>query len=282
MIPHPEVSTVADHGDTPNPTGFPRLPIISPSEVKALSQREKYGGLYYLGIAGLVILIALMVYFFGTAWSLRNVWRDVYALHDNALSETERIQAAFRLTKAQGLSDAQLMQMSLERGLPDLARYLLAEAVSTDAVGLDPRGYALAVVKSEGWPDWLRLILARRLAYGAGRGYAIPKESLEELARHSDPMIQVWAKYGLSKLSEGEPALGLELWKTANGSDASAELAKYLVAALPADEAVREPRLDQATDAMRKIHPQASAIWKGWEIQDGRLVRVDKTSPANK
>ena len=63
------------------------------------------------------------------------------------------------------------MEMALRKDLPDLARYLLAESVSTELVAHDPRSYALAVARSEGWPDWLRLLLARRLAYGAGRGY---------------------------------------------------------------------------------------------------------------
>ena len=72
-------------------------------------------------------------------------------------------------------------------GIPDLARYLLAEAVSTDAVARDPRNFAFTVARSSDWPDWLRLVLARQLACGAGRGYGIPRDALEELARHSDP-----------------------------------------------------------------------------------------------
>ena len=39
----------------------------------------------------------------------------------------------------------------------------------------DPRAYALTVALSQDWPDWLRLVLSRRLAYGATRGYAIPE-----------------------------------------------------------------------------------------------------------
>ena len=46
-------------GESPN--GFPKLPILSPAEIPppsaaVYSQREKYGGLFYLGIAGLVLL----------------------------------------------------------------------------------------------------------------------------------------------------------------------------------------------------------------------------------
>ena len=60
--------------------------------------------------------------------------------------------------------------------MPDQARYVLAEAVSTEAVASDPRAYSLAVALSPDWPDWLRLLLARRLAYGAARGYAHPAQ----------------------------------------------------------------------------------------------------------
>ena len=50
--------------------------------------------------------------------------------------------------------------MSLERDLPNLARYVLAEAVSTDAVAHDPWSYAFTVARSPDWqPDWLRLLL---------------------------------------------------------------------------------------------------------------------------
>ena len=40
------------------------------------------------------------------------------------------------------------MEMSLKRDVPDLARYLLAESVSTDAVAHDPRSFALTVARS--------------------------------------------------------------------------------------------------------------------------------------
>ena len=80
------------------------------------------------------------------------------------------------------MTDRQLMEICLRRDLPDLARYLLAEAVSTEAVARDPRAFALTVARSPDWPDWLRLVLSRRLAYGATRGYAIPEVALDELA----------------------------------------------------------------------------------------------------
>ena len=82
---------------------------------------------------------------------------------------------ASTLSRDQRVTDHQLMEICLRRDLPDRARYVLAEAVSTEAVARDPRAYALTVARSQDWPDWLRLVLARRLAYGATRGYAIPE-----------------------------------------------------------------------------------------------------------
>ena len=58
--------------------------------------------------------------------------------------------------------------------------------------------YALTVARSPDWPDWLRLLLCARLAYGAARGYAIPREALDELAHHADPMIGLWAACALA------------------------------------------------------------------------------------
>ena len=254
---------MADFGENPGPRHFPKLPILNQSELPALNQREKYGGLFYLGIGGLLVLIVLVSWFSFNVWNLRDVWRDVYALHDGSRPEAERIQAAFRLSRDSRLGDAQLMEMSLDRRIPDLARYLLAEAVSTDAVARDPRSYAFTVARSPDWPDWLRLVLARRLAYGAGRGYEIPREALDELAKHTDPMIALWAKYALAESPDGDAVLSKELEKAAAEPGETATLAKFLLTALPASETTRKPTLDDATDWMRRHHPGAGADL-GW------------------
>ena len=41
------------------------------------------------------------------------------------------------------VNDSQRMEMCLRRDVPDLARYLLAESISTDAVARDPRSFRL-------------------------------------------------------------------------------------------------------------------------------------------
>ena len=190
--------------------GFPKLPILSPAEipppgsaVKPRSQFEKYGGLFYLGIAGLAVL---------ACWSAGSPFDSGASGTSGPTSTCSTIQAhpswiacrpRFVSASDPRVNDAQRMEMCLRRDVPDLARYLLAEAVSTDAVARDPRSFALTVARSPDWPDWLRLLLARRLAYGAARGYAIPREALAELAGHSDPMIGLWADCAL------DPAAGV-------------------------------------------------------------------------
>lgn len=258
-------------GDSPN--GFPKLPILSQAELPALTQREKYGGLFYLGIGGLLVLIALVGWFAYGVWAVRDVFTDVYLLHDATRPEAERNQAAFRLTQNARLNDTQLMQTALERDLPDLARYLLAEAVSTDAVAHDPRSYALSMARSPDWPDWLRLVLARRLAYGAGRGYAIPRDPVEELARHADPMISLWATCALAELPDADAVWSAKLEKAVAENGEPGELATSLLAALQSSETNREARLDAATFWMRHHHPQAAKIWQGWDVKNGRLVK---------
>ena len=144
------------------PFKFPTLPILSPAEVlppPRLSQREKYGGLFYVGIAGLVLLCLMVGWFAYGFWSLRDVWEDVYVLHNPKRTEADRVQAAFRLSHDPRVNDGQRMEICLRRDVPDLARYLLAEAISTDAVASDPRSFSLAVARSSDWPDWLRLLL---------------------------------------------------------------------------------------------------------------------------
>jgi hypothetical protein len=261
--------------------GFPKLPILSPAEIpppgqhggSARSQFEKYGGLFYLGIAGLAILAVLVGWFAFRMWNLRDVWTDVYVLHDPGHSELDRVRAAFRLAGDPRVNDAQRMEMSLRRDVPDMARYLLAESVSTDAIARDPRSFALTVARSPEWPDWLRLLFARRLAYGAARGYAVPREALAELAGHSDPMIGLWADCALTLLPESAPKAAGALAQAAVVPGPTAELAALLRAASAALPAEREARLNDASAWLRLHHPQAAKIWNGWSVANGHIDR---------
>jgi hypothetical protein len=270
----------APNGSGGSPFRFPELPIINPAvpappPAPPRSQREKYGALFYLGIAGLLFVILLVGWFGYGVWSNRDIWMDVYAVHDASRPEADRIQAAFRLANNPGFADVQKLDVSLRKDPPELARYLLAESVSTEAVARDPRGYTMLVARSEGWPDWLRLVLSRRLAYGAGRGYDVPPDPLDELKRRPDPMIGLWATYALAVLprSGPDPTMTAELEKAAKAPDASGELAALLLAALRAPEGEREDRLDDASTWLRRHHPEAAKIWQGCTIRDHRLVR---------
>jgi hypothetical protein len=244
--------------------GFPKLPIIvvDPPPQPSRTQREKYGGLLYLGIAGLAVLCILIAWFGYRVWQLRDVWSEIYALHDAKRSEPERVRSAEKLSRDPRVTDRQLMEICLHRDLPDQARYLLAEAVSTEAVARDPRGYALAVALSPDWPDWLRLVLSRRLAYGATRGYAIPEVALEELAKSADPMIRTWANYSLAVMPGLKTNAAGKLEEAARISDANGQLASMLRAAMNAPPDERERRLDEATLWLRHHHPQVAKFWR--------------------
>ena len=260
---------------------FPELPILNPGEVPAPAespargQREKYGALFYLGISGLVLLVFLIAWFGYGLWTNRDIWSDVYVLNDSKTPEGDRLEAALRLSLNPRLDDGARMEMALRKDLPPVGRYLLAESVSTDLVAHDPRSYSLTVARSESWPDWLRLLLECNLAFGAGRGYAIPRQALDELRRHPDPMIAEWATYSLAVLSRGGPdsALAAELETSAHAPGPSGELATRLLAALRATGADRERQLDEATFWLRRHHPQAAEIWQGWDVRDLHVVR---------
>jgi hypothetical protein len=256
---------VSSFGDGKN--GFPKLPIIvidpppSPPQPPR-TKRDKYGGLLYLGVAGLIVLAVMIVWFAYSAWQLRDVWSQVYALHDSKRSDAERIQSALKLSQDPRVTDRQLMEICLHRDLPDQARYLLAEAVSTDAVASDPREFALTVALSPDWPDWLRLVLSRRLGYGASRGYAIPEVALDELAKSADPMIRLWAEYSLAVMPGVKSDAAAKLEEAARADDENGKLAAMLLAAKSASPEERERRLDEATLWLRHHHPQVLKFWQ--------------------
>jgi hypothetical protein len=246
------------------PNGFPKLPILDsmpPPPLPPRTRRDKYGGLFYLGIGGLALLVVMIAWFGYNVWQLRDVWAEVYALHDAKRSDAERFESAVKLSRDPRVTDRQLMEICLRRDVPDRARYLLAETVSTDAVARDPRAFALTVALSQDWPDWLRLVLSRRLAYGATRGYAIPEVAMNELANHPDPMIRIWANYSLAVLPGSKTDAAAKLAEAARAPDDNGKLAAMLLAAKDAPLLEREHRLDEATAWMRQHHPAAAKMW---------------------
>ncbi len=257
-----------------NANGFPTLPILSPAEIPPRkTEREKYGGLFYLGIAGLVFMLGLVALFAHGVWTLRDVGANIFVLNDASRPESERVTAASYLSRDSRLDDEHKKGMSLERDLPELARYLLAESVRADAVAGDPRTYALTVARSPGWPNWLRLLLARPLAPAAARGYGIPREALDELSANSDPMIALWATAATALVPGADPAALKSLEQAASAAGPNQELAGLLLAAVRAPNVAEQSAWDEATHWLRTHHHEAANIWKGWREVDGRFQK---------
>jgi hypothetical protein len=251
---------------------FPQLPIVTPDPPRR-SERDKYGGLYTLGVIGLVVVLALVGWFAWGAWSLRAVWGNIYALHDGQRPAAERVRAAYALSRDPRVNQRQYWDMCLRKPLPELARYVLAEALTAEAASADPRGYALTVARSPGWPNWLRLLLTRPLAYAAARGVAVPAGPLRELRDLGyDPAIGLWADFALAASTPADHAAEAALAAAAEGDGPDQALARRLLDALRAGGAERTRRLDEATRWLRTHHPEAVRIWAGWRVEGGRLM----------
>lgn len=257
------------------------LPIVGNTSPEPFEQRtevQKYGTLYYLGIAGLVALIAMVVWFGASVWSLRSIWKEIYIVHDRQKTETERIEAAFRLSQDSRLTSRQAWDIAMRRDVPDLARYLLAESIGTDLVAADPKAYALAVAHSKGWPGWLRLLTLRPLAIGAGRGFAIPPEALDDLRSDSQGATSLWASYARAALARSQGnrhrASEAELRGALDDED-DGPLARLLWTALnEPDGSRRDESLREATLWLRDNDPDAVRVWRGWTVRDTRLMRT--------
>ncbi len=128
---------------------FPELPILKPGELPPAApprgQREKYGALFYLGISGLVVLVALIGWFGHGLWSNRDIWADVYALNDTSRPESDRLDAALRLARNPRLDDGARMETARAQGPAPTG------AVPAGGVGVDRDGGARpAVVRHDG------------------------------------------------------------------------------------------------------------------------------------
>lgn len=242
---------------------FPQLPIVQLTEVERKTTAEKYGSFYYVSAIGLIAFMGLIVWFAWSAWTMRDVWASVYTLHDASRSEADRINAARMLAADSRVNQRQLYDISLRRDLPPLARAIAAQALTSEAIRDDPRAYALAVARSEGWPDWLRLLMLRPLAEGAGEGLAINQEALRELSEHADPVIRRWAEYTIAESIPDDPGPIRLLTQAAERGDAQSPLASRLLEALKARGDHRARLLRGADDWTRANHSQLSAVLRG-------------------
>jgi hypothetical protein len=257
----------------PSDRRFPALPIITPDGPRR-PDRERFGALFWLGLGGLAVVLGLLGWFGWSVWSMRSVWANVYVLHDARKTEAERVDAAYALSRDGRVNQRQLWDISLRRALPPLARYAVAEGLTAEAAAADPRGYALAVARSEGWPVWLRLLLIRPLAYRAAIGLPIPHEPLDELSRGPDPATALWATYALACPGVRAPGAFEALERAANTNGPERPLAGLLLAASTAPRPEqRLTALDQATRWLRTGHPEAARLWQGWAVEAGHLAR---------
>ncbi len=254
----------------PAKNSFPDLPIVTPDPPRA-SLAEKYGGLYYLGIAGLIVSLLLVGTFGYGLWATRDVWAAVYVVNDARKNEAKRDEAAWMLAHHPAFNDRQKIDHAFRKTLPDLARYIMAEGLTSESIRSDPKGYALMVAKSEGWPDWLRLVLMRPMAYGVGEGYRIDWQPLDELRGHPDPAIRLWATYTRAVMPPGDPQVGQILQNEANREDPFRPLAALLTEAAKAEGDARVAKLNEATAWLRTNHPAVAPLWRGWTVRDGKI-----------
>ena len=256
---------------TPPGKPFPELPVIDPGPPR-LTLREKYGGLFYAGVAGLALSLGLVTNFAVELWRSRALWSAIYVLHEARRPDADRIRAAWVAAHHPSINDRQRSDIALRKDLPPLARYVMAEALTSEAIRSDPKAYAVMVARSEGWPDWLRLLMARPMAYGVGEGYRIAWEPLDELRGRADPAIALWATYTRAVMAPGDAPAARSLAESADRPGPFQPLAALLHAAAQADGEARVRKLDDATRWLRAHHPEAREIWAGWSEDGDRLV----------
>jgi hypothetical protein len=256
----------------PKRSSYPSLPIISNPQAPPRSQRDKYGTLFYLGILGLAVLITLLGWFGYRVWALRDVWARIYVLNDAREPEVRRIQAAFSLGHDPRVEQRQLWDLSLSRGIPDLAREILAEAIGPEFVAEDPQGYVTAVARSPDWPDWLRVGLTRPLAYASTHGHTISRERLGDLCRLHDPVLRLWALYALAVQPRPDPQTAVEIAQVAKSPAPERELANLFLVAIRSDRPGRIETLDRATLWNHDHHAGTARLWHGWTVRGSEVV----------
>ena len=125
------------------PSSFPSLPIIN-APVPGRSQREKYGSMLYLGIAGLfVVLGPRRLVRLSVLDDARRLGRRSTCFTTPRRPTRRGCRRPSRLSRDPRVEQRQLWEMSLRRGLPELARYILAEGIGTELGGRGSAGLCL-------------------------------------------------------------------------------------------------------------------------------------------
>jgi hypothetical protein len=207
------------------------LPIIRPDPPpRDRTQAEKYGSLFYLAVAGLGVVVGLVTWFGVGLFRISGMLGTVYVIHDETRSEADRVAAAHALASDPRANPRELYDIALRVRLPDAARLAIAEAVPASVARNDPRGYALAVARSPGWPSWLRLALMRPITSAALDGVTFPADALAEISNHADPWVRPWAWLAIAvgADAEGKARARLEQDATSNESP-TRELSALLI-----------------------------------------------------
>ena len=216
--------------------------------------------------------MTLVGWFGYRVWSLRDVWAKIYVLNDARESEARRIQAAFSLGRDPRVEQRQLWDLSLRRGLPELARDILAEGIGADLVAEDPQGYVTAVARSPDWPDWLRLRWPGRWPT---RRRGDMRSRASDSASSAGSPTRFFAS-GLSTPLRFRPGPIPRLRSRSSASQGPQrlehELADSFLAAIRTDEAHRLEILDRATLWNREHHSATARLWQGWAVREGTLV----------
>ncbi len=244
-----------------NGHAFPSLPILGADEVR-MSQTEKYGGFFYLGILGLAVLVGLLGWFGWGVWSLRGVLANVYVLNDPLRSEVDRIQAAEALATDPRATQRQLWDLCLDSRLPDQARYRLARALTPLLIQEDPRGFAREVAAREDWPIWLRLTVVRLLAYAAEEVRSYDGKSIAKLGTDQEPLIKIWSSFAGAgtEIPDGEARLRIER-ETSDDDQLLKPLLEDFKKALLVKGASRRALLNHVTAQMTSLSEEAAKVW---------------------
>jgi hypothetical protein len=240
----------------PEPFDFPKLNILpdsdKPPEAPRLSVQQKYGGLYWLGIGGLIVSVILVGWFATQLWLLRDVWREIYVLHRSELPDDRRIAAAAFLAKDPRVEPAQIQPMLFRRTLPEKARYILAAGLNKTDSATSAR-QMLGLLATEGAtspPDYLRGHLARLSALNIPAEMNFPNESFERLLADRNQSVAAWSAYALTRSQdESKKQAGLAYLEK-RASEKSAIDAALLTAARSSDLA-RSLALQRAIDLMK-------------------------------
>jgi len=245
-----------------NDDSFPKLTILPDAPVPAqprLSNAEKYGSLYWLGISGLIFSLGLVTWFAWSLVSMRSVWQAVYVLHDTSRPTDERLSAAESLLADPRVQPSQIQPMIFRPTLPDKARYLLAEGLEKAVSTSDARQMLAVLVTSNATspPNWLRGHLARLAAVTIPADARFPGEAFRNLLTDEDPVVADWAAYALAVCgADADKSAGMALLETR--AAAGSPLAKALADAAKAPQ--EQSLLNKVKSAMRTETPATRAI----------------------